>query len=117
MPTKKVASVATPKKAVVPSVKKSTAKARVPALAYASNEQSFWTASGEILNSLPSLRDAFAVMSKETFSHHVGARKHDFATWVHDVLGDSACASDLRKAKTTASARAVIVRHLKRYEL
>lgn len=109
--------MAAPRKGSTLVAKKPAAKVPVATLTYANDEQSFWMANGEILNSLPALRDAFSTMSKETFSHHVGAGKHDFATWVDVVLADSACASDLRKAKTPASAHTVVVRHLKRYNL
>jgi hypothetical protein len=115
MPVKKTAAVVAPKKAAPKAVKKSAAKTSTPSLIYASDAHSFWTQSGDILNSLVSLRDALGTMSKETFSHHVKAGKHDFATWVDAVLQDAACAADLRKTKTASTAKAVVVRHLKRY--
>lgn len=115
MPTKKAATVSTVAKVPVRAVKKSPAKKSVRTLTYASDVQSFWTHSGEVLNSLAALRDAFTKMSKDTFSHHVGTGKNDFATWVEVVLKDAACATDLRKAKTATSARTVVVRHLKEY--
>lgn len=115
MPTKKVAAAPVAMKPPARTVKKAPAKKSAPALAYASDAKSFWTSSGEVLNSLLALRDAFAKMSKDTFSHHVGAGKNDFATWVEVVLLDRECATDLRKAKAAAAARTVVVRHLKRY--
>lgn len=115
MPTKKVATADASKKTVARVVKKKPEKGGVSIFVYASNEQSFWTVDGQILNSLIALRDALSGMSKAVFTHHVNTKKNDFAEWVDVVLFDTACASDLRKAKTAASAHTVVVNHLKRY--
>lgn len=120
MPTTKKAA---PAKKV--AVKKTVAKAPVAkkassakkSLVYANNETSFWVSDGQILNSLLSLRDAFATMEKAVFSHHVSKEKNDFANWVEVVLGDKACAKDLREAKSPGGAKLIIVRHLKGYTL
>lgn len=125
MPTtvKKVtASKSVAKKTAVKKVsspKKTTAK-RSPAahsLVYADNERSFWVHDGQILNSLVALKDALVKMKKDTFSHHVAKGKNDFADWVEAVLGDSACAADLRKAKTVATTVTVVEKHLTRYHI
>lgn len=115
MPTKKVAAPVQKKAAAPKKVAKPVA-AQKP-LVYASNDESFWTTDGQILNSMTALRDAFAQMQKAVFTHHVTKDKNDFAAWVDDVLGDSACAAELRKAKTPATARMVVVKHLKTYRI
>jgi len=123
MPTavKKVAAKKTTKpvasRKVVASTKKVASKktAAGKALVYAPNEQSFWVHDGQILNSLAALEAALETMEKAIFTHHVGKDKHDFADWVETVLGDSACAADLRKAKTKTTAAAVVAKHLRAY--
>lgn len=123
MPTavKKVAAKKTTKpvatRTVAPKAKKVASKktAAGKALVYAPNEQSFWVHDGQILNSLKALHDSLTAMEKAVYTHHVGKGKHDFADWVEAVLGDSACAADLRKAKTTTTAAAVVAKHLRAY--
>jgi hypothetical protein len=102
-PVKKVAA----KKAVTKTTKKS--------LVYAGNNTSFWVANGEVLNSLVALRDSLAKMDAAVYKKHVSSEKNDFANWVGAVLNDAACAKDLLGAKTPASAKTVVVRHLKLY--
>lgn len=111
MPTKKVAAPKTVTRTATKKVKTVAPKK----LVYATDAESFWTHDGQILNSLAVLRDALPGMSKAVFAYHVTKDKNDFAEWVEQVLRDAACAADLRKAKTPASARTVIVRHLKLY--
>ena len=113
---------AAPKKSVAAkkTTAKKTSKKATPtlrSLVYASNHQSFWVSNGLIQNSLVALSEALKQMEKEVFQHHVSKDKNDFADWVYDVLGDSSCATDLRKAKTLPSARSVVVKHLKFYKL
>ncbi len=114
MPTKKAAApkVAAPKKTST----KLMATVKRP-LVYSIEATAFWTNDGQILNSLTALRDALASMSKTVFSYHVGAGRNDFAQWVEDVLSDVACADELRKAKTAATAKAVVVKHLRNYHV
>ncbi len=110
---------ATPKKvAVKKSVTKTTSakKAKAKSLVYADNETSFWVSDGQILNSLVALRDALAAMEKATYVHHVTKDRNDFALWVETVLGDKACAKDLRQAKSAGGAKLVVVKHLKTYQ-
>ena len=108
--TKKVVEKKTPKKAA----KKAETKVGKP-LVLASNQKSFWVNDGQILNSLIALHDALDLMEKHHFDHHVTKEKNDFADWVDSVLGDSACAADLTKAKTPKAARMVVAKHLKFY--
>ncbi len=108
------------KKTVAPAVKvakaKTSAKKSTPKkLIYAADPHSFWTTDGAILNSLTALRNALAAMDKEVFSHHVAKGKNDFADWVEVVLLDEECAIALRKAKTPATACAVVEKYLKLY--
>lgn len=110
-PKKKTAKVA--KKAAKKAPKKQAKKA----LVYADNTTSFWVRDGQILNSLLALRDALALMQKETYVYHAEGDHNDFANWVEVVLCDDACAAELRAAKTPASAKTVVVRHLKYYAL
>lgn len=112
-PAKKVAKKAA-KKVVkkAPAAKKRAGKKE---LVYASNNQSFWVTNGQILNSLLALRDALGEMDKEVYHYHANGWQNDFAQWVDTVLCDTACAADLRKAKTAKSAKTVVVRHLKLY--
>jgi len=86
-------------------------------LVYADDQKSFWVSDGQVLNSLLALRDALERMEKEVYGYHVGAAHNDFASWVSEVLGDTDCAADLEKAKSPKSARTVVVKHLKVYEV
>ncbi len=118
MPTavKKVAAKKATKPVATKAKKVATKKAAAAkTLVYADNERSFWVHDGQILNSLTALHDALLAMEKAIYTHHVGTDKHDFADWVEAVLGDSACAADLRKAKTKTTAAAVVAKHLRAY--
>jgi hypothetical protein len=111
---------ATTKKVVARVVKKAPAAKKVSTkktLVYANNKQSFWVNDGRILNSLLALETAMSEMEKAVFAHHVNKEKHDFADWVDSVLADAACAADLRKKKTLASAHTVVKKHLKSYQI
>lgn len=123
-PAKKVTKVAVVKKGnVKKSVPKKTAAKRVPIkktskdLVYASNQESFWTTDGEILNSLLALRDALAKMDADIYQFHAAGEQNDFSVWVDTVLRDGECADDLKKAKTPRSAKTTVVRHLKMYSV
>lgn len=115
---------AAPKKAVTKTTtktstpKKSKVSAAMPkVLVLAANNQSFWTQDGQILNSLQALHDALASMESAVYAYHATKDTHHFADWVEIVLQDSACAADLRKAKTKASAKTVVAKHLKTYQI
>ncbi len=108
---KKTATKVVAKKAV------SKKPAKVKELIYADDSQSFWVKNGEILNNLMALRDALSSMEEAVFEHHVTKGKNDFADWVEDVLFDPACAVELRKAKSPAGAKIIVVRHLKTYKV
>lgn len=123
MPTKKKAAVT--KKS---TVKKSAAKKagtkgsakkaqKKKALICANGEQCFWTTDGEILSNLVELRDALERMSTEVFSYHVTKDKNDFADWIGEVLADHELAKSIRTAKKPSTARTVVVRRLKLYQI
>ena len=115
--SKKVAKKAAPKKTTRKTTKSAAMKKPVKDLVYASDQESFWMMSGEILNSLVALRDAFEKMEKDVYQYHAQGDQNDFAIWVDSVLCDADCAADLAKAKTQKGARTVVVKHLKLYSI
>lgn len=120
MPTKKVLAPKATKTAVTSRTAATKTKPALRThapLVYATDAEAFWTNDGVILNSLVALGEALSDMPKAVFSHHVTGSKNDFATWVAEVLGDAECAKDLRKAKTAASAKKVVVQHLTKYHI
>lgn len=82
---------------------------------YATNEASFWTRDGQILNSLQALSDTLLEIDLEVFSHHVTKDKNDFADWVDHVLNDIECAKSIRKAKTIKATKVAVDKHIKKY--
>jgi hypothetical protein len=128
MPTKKVDKKVVPtkvtakkvvKKSVKPATKKLPAKkaTRKTELIYADNTKSFWVTDGKILNSLLALRDALDEMHQETYQYHANKVNNDFANWVADVLADKQCALELKKATTPKSAKTVVIKYLKLYNV
>ena len=120
--TKKVVKKAVKKPKKVPvkkkaAPKKSVSKKQVRALVCAPGEKCFWTTDGKVLEDLNQLQIAFGSMGDEVFLHHVTKEKNDFADWVEHVLEDASCAIDLRRSKKPASARTVVIRHLRSYNL
>jgi hypothetical protein len=114
--TKKKGVKKTTKKAVKKTAKKTTRKSAPKQLVFASEGESFWAKDGQILNSLVALRDAFERMDKDIYKYHI-TNDNDFARWVEVVLCDGDCATALRKARTPKTARTVVVKHLKFYEV
>jgi len=125
MPTKKpaikkpAAKKSTVKKSATKkaTAKKIAIKKPVKDLVYASDQESFWTTDGEVLNSLLALRDALAKMDKDIYQFHAAGEQNDFSVWVDTVLQDQDCASDLHKASTPAKAKTTVVRYLKLYSI
>lgn len=115
---KKVAKKTVAKKVVKKVAKKAVKKSvsKKP-LVYAADSVSFWVIDGQILNSLVALRDAFSGMNKDVYSYHAAKVQNDFSSWVSAVLGDDECAGDLEKAGTASAAKAVVVKHLKKYTI
>ncbi len=97
--------------------KKSTKKVNREDLVVALPEQAFWVTNGSTLHTLLELAEELAAMERDVYLHHVTKDRHDFADWVEQVLGDSGCATALRRAKAPKSAHTVVVTHLKRYQL
>jgi len=114
-PVKKAPTKKAPAKKA--TAKKATTKKRVRALVCAPGEHCFWTTDGQVLQDLNQLQLAFGSMGEEVFLHHVTKEKNDFADWVEHILEDAACAAELRRSKKPASARTVVVRCLRSYEL
>lgn len=107
------------KKAVKKTAKKAVKKTdkKVRALVCAKAEECFWTTDGQVLENLDQLQVAFGSMADEVFLHHVSKDRNDFADWVENVLKDKECAQSLRKARKPKSAKTVVVRCLKTYNL
>lgn len=120
---KAAAKKAPAKKTVAKKVTRKSSGTKVPIkkptkeLIYASDQESFWTSDGEILNSLMALRDALAEMDADIYQFHAAGEQNDFSLWVDTVLRDGDCAQDLKKAKTPRSAKTTVVRHLKMYSV
>lgn len=62
------------------------------------HEQQFFVNDGTVLKNFTELPGALRKMDVETFTHHVNAEKHDFANWVHDVMGADSLAKQMRSA-------------------
>ncbi len=74
-------------------------------------EYLFWCHDGQVLRNLMELKNAFEMMTDDTFSYHSNAEKSDFSTWVKDIIGDEKLARDLRKAADrTQAAKATSAR-------
>lgn len=84
-------------------------------LVCAVGDQCFWANDGLVLATLADLRDAFASMSEETYSHHVTQERNDFADWVALVLLDAKCAQDLRRARSVADSLDIVTKRLASY--
>jgi hypothetical protein len=50
------------------------------------------------------LSDGIANMSDETFSYHSNDEKHDFSSWLNDVVEDEKLAKDLSSSITRREA-------------
>jgi hypothetical protein len=75
-------------------------------------EYVFWCCDGHILKNLRELRDAFAIMSEDTFAYHVNTAKNDFCNWVRDIIKDDTLAGDLVKAANTRTAVKVVTERI-----
>lgn len=111
---KKKTTKATSKKAATKTTSK---KPALRALVCATEGECFWTTDGRILENLDQLQLAFGSMDDEVFLHHVSKEKNDFADWVESVLQDPECATLLRKAKKPSTARTIVVKCLRTYNI
>lgn len=124
--TKTASRKSVAKKSTARAAKKATRTKRAPANTKKTNkevlicvdgEHCFWTNDGQILSSIADLRDALHRMNEEVFAHHVTREKNDFADWVEQVLHDAELSQALRRTKKPHTARAVVVRRLKAFDL
>lgn len=113
--SKKAAVKKTVRKSAAPRAK--NADQAKPALVHASEHEAFWMTDGRILRNLIDLREALSSIDTAIFSHHVSKDKNDFADWVGQVLGDAACAADLRMTTRPKPAHTIVVKYLKLYNL
>jgi|AntRauTorckE6833_2_1112554.scaffolds.fasta_scaffold00021_14 hypothetical protein len=111
-PTARAKRTAQARKAPKRRVTKSPA-----ALPAAMAQEAFWVNNGEVLHTLSDLAETLRTMDDATFRHHVNQEKNDFATWVEEVLEEPACATDLKRAKTTRSTRTAVLKCLRKYNL
>ena len=106
---KKVTAKKSPSKRPVKNTKRS--------LICAQGEQCFWTTDGSVISNLVELEKVFAHMSDDVFTHHVHKERNDFANWIADILQDVELAQSLRTAKKPHTARSIVIRRLKTYEV
>jgi hypothetical protein len=99
------------------AAKKGGRKAKSKALVCVDGEHCFWTTDGQILASLIDLEASLEKMRDKVFNYHVTKEKNDFAEWVESALGDRELADALRRSKKASTARTVVVRRLKIYDL
>ncbi|MCD5381893.1 MAG: hypothetical protein LR017_01100 [Candidatus Pacebacteria bacterium] len=119
--TKSTSKKKTASRKAAKTAPKSTARAGTQAgkrvLVCANGEHCFWTTDGQILASLTDLRDSLANMMDEVYAYHVTKEKNDFADWVESVLDDIELGAALRRSRKPSSARTVVVRHLRYYDV
>lgn len=87
------------------------------ALVCANGEQCFWTTDGKIIANLVELRDILKGMDENVFAQHVTKKKNDFAEWIGSVLEDPELAQNIRGAQKPHTARLVVVRRLREYNI
>lgn len=98
------------------AVKKSTKKEKKP-LPYAEGEQCFWSKDGRVISNLMELSDALSAMDSEVFAYHANKERNDFADWIESVLQDTELAKSIRAAKKPESAKMIVIRRLKIYNV
>lgn len=112
---KKSAKKTTKKVAIKKAVGKNANNNRK--LVVATGANCFWVHNGPILRDLVELEEALNDMTEKMFLHHVSRRRNDFADWIEVILKDSETAMAFRKAKKPQTARAIVLRQLKLYQL
>ncbi len=88
------------KKRVLRKKKEPLSNANKSYLDVQQHHHQFFVNDGQILKNVSELPDALQNMDAQTFAHHVNSEKHDFANWVHDVMGAESLAREMRSAKT-----------------
>ncbi len=115
---KKTTAPSTSRKRPAQTVKRQAARpAPAKVLVCAADEQCFWVTDGQVLRDLRELEAALAEMVNDVFRYHVSKGRHDFADWVEHVLCDADCAAALRRTRTPRTARVVIRKHLRHYNI
>lgn len=99
------------------SVERKTSGKKKASLVHAVGPECFWVMNGEILSNLLELRDALDHMTEDVFKYHVAKGRNDFADWVASVLKDRELGAALKKSRKPSTARIVIVRRLKAYNV
>ena len=117
MPTKTKHAAKKTKKATAAKKKSSVKRKKKVSLVSASEAQRFWSTDGTILSNLLDLEAALGKMSDDVFTHHVTKDKNDFADWVLYVLNDHELSKALRRSKKLSTARTVVIRRLKLYDI
>jgi len=72
-------------------------------------ENVFWCHDGNAFSDLNELVQGLKTMSDETFAYHSNMEKHDFSSWVREVIGDEQLADDLAKASNRLEAASYIM--------
>ncbi len=78
----------------------------------APTEQFFILIDGRVLKNYKELADMLEEMGDHVYGHHVNWERNDFASWVHDVFGDSDLAEKLRRAQGKHHSQIIIYRHI-----
>jgi hypothetical protein len=58
----------------------------------------FWCQDGRMIKSIRELKEAFGMMSDDTYLYHANRERNDYSNWVKDIIGDEKLARDLFKA-------------------
>ena len=61
-------------------------------------EYVFWCHDGSIFASMKELAEGLVTMSDEAFAYHSNSEKHDFSSWVREVIKDEKLAIELAEA-------------------
>lgn len=78
----------------------------------------FWVHNGPVIGNIKELKDALAAgtVSLEQFVYHAAGERNDFAVWMHDVLGDAACAKSFRRVRSPKTAVRMLNSYLGEYQ-
>lgn len=76
-------------------------------------DQYFRLWGGEVIRTVPELKDALERMPEQAFYHHVNQHKNDFSTWIEHCFHDKALADAMRKHPTREAMIALLTLRLK----
>ncbi len=68
---------------------------------------------GEVIHTVPELKQALERMDDKTFHHHVNPHKNDFSAWIQDCFEDTLLAEALRKYPAKEAMIALLTLRLK----